>query len=761
MVDGKKTDGCLARASSINHSPSSTSHLHLVGIAGVGMSALAQALINAGHVVTGSDRFLDQGRENLGVLETLRRAGAKLFPQDGSGVTAQTSAVVVSTAIEADNPDLAAAKKFGVPVRHRSELLAELVAGKKLLAIAGTAGKTTTTALVGHLLVELGADPSVVNGGVVLGWQQPDALGSARKGRDDLWVLETDESDRSLLRFAPDWAIITNISKDHFELDEVVALFRKFSAQVKTGIICGPGVAELIRGYTSAALIEPKLTSSLMGDASVVDATSGRIILDKRPEAASTTTASLNSESGAASVEATSGRFSSEKRLESAATLPHFFDPHASVAKLSGNLPHWRQPGATYFVTFRTADSLPQEKLEQWSRERLAWLQHHPEPHAEAEQLEYHTLFTKRFELWMDAGYGACLLAQPEVRGIVEATLRHFDGERYRLDEFVVMPNHVHALVTPLGEHRLSEIVRSWKTFSAREIGKITGQTGGLWQKEYFDHRVRNAEQLGRIRDYIQNNPKALHGLVSSASGPLCCGTVDKRPEAASSKAATFNAASGAASVEATSGRFFPVERLESAATYPSTLPGRHNAENVALAAALCEQLGFAPEKIRAALTSFRGIHRRLEKAGEREGITVFDDYAHNPAKIAAACAAVQPERGRLFAVWRPHGFGPLKLMLGELTDALAGVLRPHDSVLLLPVFYAGGTTSSALNSDALVDALVARGVAAQLAPDYATLEARLRAELKPGDVVLIMGARDPDLPLFAHRLVERGDAAQ
>ena len=98
MVDGKKTDGCLARASSINHSPSSTSHLHLVGIAGVGMSALAQALINAGHVVTGSDRFLDQGRENLGVLETLRRAGAKLFPQDGSGVTAQTSAVVVSTA---------------------------------------------------------------------------------------------------------------------------------------------------------------------------------------------------------------------------------------------------------------------------------------------------------------------------------------------------------------------------------------------------------------------------------------------------------------------------------------------------------------------------------------------------------------------------------------------------------------------------------------------------------------------------------------
>jgi UDP-N-acetylmuramate--alanine ligase len=424
-----------------------------VGIAGVGMSALAQALLNAGHAVSGSDRFLDQGRENLGVLETLRRAGAKLFPQDGSGVTAHTTAVVVSTAIEADNPDLAAAQTFGVPVRHRSELLVELVAGQQLLAIAGTAGKTTTTALVGHLLVELGADPSVVNGGVALGWQRPDALGSARKGRADLWVLETDESDRSLLRFAPDWAIVTNISKDHFELDQVVALFRQFAVQVRTGIVCGPGVAALLRGHTAAKLVELAATRPL-----------------------------------------------------------------------------------------------------------------------------------------------------------------------------------------PLG--------------------------------------------------------------------PL-----------------------------------------------PAALPGRHNAENALLAATLCERLGYAPEAIRAALATFQGVQRRLERVGACDGVTFFDDYAHNPAKMAAACAAVQPERGRLFAVWRPHGFGPLKLMLGELTDALAGVLRPQDAVLLLPVFYAGGTTSSALNSDALVDALVARGVAAELAPDYAALEARLRAALRPGDVVLVMGARDPDLPLFARRL--------
>ena len=148
--------------------PSIIRHFHLVGIAGVGMSALAQALLNSGCTVSGSDRFLDQGRNDLDVLQTLRRAGARLFPQDGSGITAQTAAVVVSSAIEADNPDLAAAKNLGVAVRHRTELLAELVAGRQLIAIAGTAGKTTVTGLVGHVLTELGTDPTVVNGGVVL-----------------------------------------------------------------------------------------------------------------------------------------------------------------------------------------------------------------------------------------------------------------------------------------------------------------------------------------------------------------------------------------------------------------------------------------------------------------------------------------------------------------------------------------------------------------------------------------------------------------
>jgi UDP-N-acetylmuramate--alanine ligase len=189
-----------------------------------------------------------------------------------------------------------------------------------------------------------------------------------------------------------------------------------------------------------------------------------------------------------------------------------------------------------------------------------------------------------------------------------------------------------------------------------------------------------------------------------------------------------------------------------------ATLPGRHNAENVALAATLCAQLGHAPEKIRAALATFQGVQRRLEKVGARDGVTIFDDYAHNPAKIAAACAAVQPVHGRLFAVWRPHGFGPLALMLDELTAALAAVLRPQDTALILPVFYAGGTTQAKVTSNDLVVALGRRGVRATSAADYLALEKQVRAEWRPGDVVLVMGARDPDLPLFARRLAGLSD---
>ena len=111
-----------------------------------------------------------------------------------------------------------------------------------------------------------------------------------------------------------------------------------------------------------------------------------------------------------------------------------YFQPKEPVADLAGNLPHWRQEGVTYFVTFRLADSLPHTKLDEWLRERDAWLVTHPKPWDDATGIAYHRRFTAKFEKWLDAGHGSCILARNEIRSIVANALRHFDGARYWLD---------------------------------------------------------------------------------------------------------------------------------------------------------------------------------------------------------------------------------------------------------------------------------------------------------------------------------------
>ncbi len=186
-----------------------------------------------------------------------------------------------------------------------------------------------------------------------------------------------------------------------------------------------------------------------------------------------------------------------------------FFDPSQPVGHLSGNLPHWRQGGVTYFVTFRLADSIPQSKLRQWQEEKALWLKRNPDPHTAAQAKEFWRLFPERFHRWLDAGHGACVLGEVRVVELLEEVLRHFDGQRYGLGEHVVMPNHVHAVVAPLADFGLSTILHSWKSFSANRINGMLGRRGTLWQKESFDHVVRGPEQLARINEYIRENPKA------------------------------------------------------------------------------------------------------------------------------------------------------------------------------------------------------------------------------------------------------------
>ena len=184
------------------------------------------------------------------------------------------------------------------------------------------------------------------------------------------------------------------------------------------------------------------------------------------------------------------------------------FDPEQPIAVSTRKLPHARQPGCTYFVTFRLADSLPQEKLSQWEKERQEWHDNHPPPHSVCELREYHQRFNHRIERWLDEGSGSCHLRQPEISRLVADALHHFHGDRYLLGQYAIMPNHVHVLVSPLGEHELSAIEHSWKSFTAHEINRKLQRTGNIWQRESFDHIVRKASRLAEYEQYIRKNPE-------------------------------------------------------------------------------------------------------------------------------------------------------------------------------------------------------------------------------------------------------------
>lgn len=439
-------------------------HYHLAGVAGVGMSALAQVLRARGCRVSGSDRFLDQGRE-MEVLRQLAAGGVELVRQDGSGLNPATAALVYSTAVEEDNPEIKTARRLGVPIVHRAAMLAELARGRRVLAVTGTSGKTTVCGMLGWIAESLGLDPTVVNGGAVAQWMGPARIGNVRVGTSDLWIVEADESDRSLMQFEPHGALINNISKDHFELAEVQALFTRFARQVREICVGGPGVGEVVR------------------------------------------------------------------------------------------------------------------------------------------------------------------------RG---------EGLRAR---WVDVPH-----VSPKGPGRFA----------------FRGQ----------DVVIR--------------------------------------------------------------------------------LPGAHNIANAAAALTMGEALGWEFRGMCDALASFRGIQRRLEPVGAADGVAVLDDYAHNPAKIRAAWDAVAETAPRILAVWRPHGFGPLAAMLPELRAAFRAVCRPQDTLYILPVFYAGGTASQTVSSTLLVRQLSADGVSTADVDGYPALLDRLARDARAGDVVLFMGARDPDLPVMARQLLER-----
>ncbi|MEK7858260.1 MAG: Mur ligase family protein [Elusimicrobiota bacterium] len=442
--------------------------LHFVGVAGTGMSALAQIHALSGAEVTGSDRLGDHG--TLG--ETGRRlqaAGIKLFAQDGSGLGADTSRVVVSTAIEDDNLDLARAAALGLKVAHRADELAALAQSRRTVAVAGTSGKSTVTAMVFQILEAAGRSPSLASGANLPSVRRRGLLGNAWRGESDLLVIEADESDGTLTRYRPALGLLLNISKDHKELRELAALFQTFKSQ------------------------------------------SERLVVDADA------------------------------------------------------------PGLEYFLS------------------------------------------------------------------------------------------------------------------DAATYGFVSGTTRG----------------------------KSLEVAADSSR--------------------------------------FTVEGVK----FSVPAPGRYNAQNALAAVAACRELGVGLKDCASALASYEGVGRRFERVGAARGVDVIDDFAHNPEKVRAVFSAARLRAKRILAVFQLHGFAPARFLKEEFLDAFADSLGPDDILWLPDIYYVGGTAAKDISAKDYADALVKRGKQARHAPRREEIVAAIAAEAHPGDLVLVMGARDASLSDFAARILK------
>ncbi|HWA63635.1 MAG TPA: Mur ligase family protein [Caulobacteraceae bacterium] len=228
------------------------------GVGGSGMTPLALIIMARGGKVAGSDRALDQGR-NPARFDFLRRSGVSLFPQDGSGVTSADQTLVVSAAVEETIPDVQAARRAGSPIMTRAQLLAELFNAAPLsVGVAGTSGKSTTTAMIGWILSAAGLDPTIVNGAEMKNFVTAEApFASARVGQGRAFVAEVDESDGSIAFYRPTVAVVNNIALDHKSMDELRVLFGDFARRAGTVALNldNADTAALAAGLDAAKLV--------------------------------------------------------------------------------------------------------------------------------------------------------------------------------------------------------------------------------------------------------------------------------------------------------------------------------------------------------------------------------------------------------------------------------------------------------------------------------------------------------------------------
>ena len=188
--------------------------------------------------------------------------------------------------------------------------------------------------------------------------------------------------------------------------------------------------------------------------------------------------------------------------------MSQFLDRHEPIHETKGNLPHWTQYGKITFITFHLADSLPKHVIDFMQAEyNLLKLQLEKENYP-TNLVRLKAIRHNQLEKYLDKGYGSCLLSSPIFRNVIVNTLNYNNGNTFLLHSYVIMPNHVHLLLEPIGENTIQQITHSIKSFSSHEINKLRHSTGSIWQKEFFDRIIRNEDHYMRVLEYIKNNPK-------------------------------------------------------------------------------------------------------------------------------------------------------------------------------------------------------------------------------------------------------------
>lgn len=444
------------------------------GIGGIGMSGIALCLKQSGHTVLGSDRAFDNGQSER-MKSILTQAGIQIVPQDGSGVTSDIHCFVVSSAVEPSIIDVKKALEHKLIILTRAQVLAYVFAHKKYIAVGGTSGKTTVTAMIGHILSVIGKKPLMINGGISINTYNGAGESNIIYNESEIGVMEADESDGSIELYKPAVSVLTNITQDHKEVAENLPLFARFADKATLGCV-------------------------------------------------------LN------------------------------------------------------------ADCMNSRLLK---------------------------------------------LYQSNI-----------------------------------------------KTFS------VTGEKADLSPSD----------------------------IVCNANG---------------------------------------IRFMLNHETYTLPFIGLHNLENALAATCACLYYDISIDESMQALMSFKGTKRRLQCLGVANGVSITDDYAHNPAKINAALSAIQQHQGNIYVYFQPHGFGPLKMMQTELIEMLKARLDNRTTWLMSEPFYAGGTVNRDISSQTTIQALQQADKKAFLMQDRKEALEFLMKNVQSGDHIVIMGARDNSLTIYAEEILE------